>query len=355
MDKDLLQDVFDSIENREEVEEDQDVNSKIMIVDGLNTFLRGFAMNPTLNPDGEHVGGIVAFLQSVGAAVRKFKPTRCIVVFDGKGGSARRKNIYEGYKEGRTPKGQKRYNRTYEHHQDNAQEDMKRQIGRLALYMKALPVTTLMVDHVEADDVIAYLCSELYEEREHEKIIMSTDKDFFQLVRPGTKLYRPTKKQVYTAKEVWEEYGVPVHNFTAYRAVLGDSSDNVPGVDQVGDKRFRDKFGELAQSENRIKPADLVEYADERSDESTIYERVAAEQDLLERNFALMELADGVDISAAKKSQIRDAVQVPPSKMSQVQFRRLYMEDKLFSGIDNPKSFVSRRFSKLNRFAEEQE
>lgn len=353
MDKDLLQDVYDSIEKKKQIEEDQELNSKILITDGLNTFLRGFAMNPTLNDDGEHVGGIVAFLQSIGAAIRKFNPTRCIVVFDGKGGSARRRGIYENYKKGRKPKGEKRYNRTYEQHQDNAEEDMKRQIGRLALYMKTLPVTTLMVDYVEADDVIAYVVSELYEERDKKKIIMSTDKDFFQLVRPSVKLYRPTKKKLYSSKEVWEEYGVPVHNFTAYRAMLGDSSDNVPGVDQVGDKRFRDKFGALAKSENRVKPADLVEYAEKHSDESAIYERVAGSEDILERNFKLMELADGVDISADVKSQIRDAVREAPDPMSQVQFRKLYMEDKLFNGIDNPKSFVSRRFSKLDRFTEE--
>lgn len=352
MDKDLLQDVYDSIEKKNQIEEDQELNSRILLTDGLNTFLRGFAMNPTLNDDGEHVGGIVAFLQSVGAAVRKFNPTRCVIVFDGKGGSARRKNIYEGYKEGRAPKGQKRYNRTYEHHQDNAEQDMKRQLGRLGSYMKALPVTTLMVDYVEADDVIAYVCDELYEGTESDKIIMSTDKDFFQLVRPGTRLYRPTKKKEYTSAEIYEEYGVPVHNFTAYRAMLGDSSDNIPGVDQVGEKRFLDKFGDAARSENRLKPADLVEYAQERSDESTIYERVAGAEDVLERNFALMELADGVDISASVKSQIRDAMDQPPQEMSYTKFRTLYMEDRLMNGIDNPKSFLYRRFGKLNRFAD---
>jgi DNA polymerase-1 len=299
------------------------------------------------------VGGIVAFLQSVGAACRKFNPTRCVIVFDGKGGSARRRKIYSEYKEGRTPKAQKTYNRTYEHHQDNAEKDMKRQIGRLGLYMNALPVTTIIQDHVEADDVIAYICEAIFDSPENKTTIMSTDKDFLQLVKPGCRFYRPTKKELYTEKEVWEEYGVPPHNFTAYRAVLGDSSDNVPGVSHVGDKRFRGKFAELIKSEKRVKPDDIVEFAQKRSDESATYERVAEAGDVLERNFQLMELADGVDISSDRKSRIRDACAEPPKKMDQVRFRKLYMQDQLYDGMPQPKKFTSRRFMKLNRFATE--
>ena len=85
-------------------------NSKILIVDGLNTYIRGFAANPSLNEDGIHVGGITGFLQSVGYAIRSFRPTRCIIVFDGKGGSSRRRKIYPEYKGNRKPT-ERRFNR----------------------------------------------------------------------------------------------------------------------------------------------------------------------------------------------------------------------------------------------------
>ena len=70
------------------------VNDHIMVFDGTNTFIRSFGATPSTNEDGDHIGGITGFLFSIGKAIRDFKPSRCIVVFDGRGGSARRKKIY---------------------------------------------------------------------------------------------------------------------------------------------------------------------------------------------------------------------------------------------------------------------
>jgi hypothetical protein len=83
--------------------DDGHFNDKVLIIDGLNTFIRVFSVIPTLNDDGIHVGGIVGFLKSVGYAIKMLNPTRCIVVFDGKGGSVRRRIfvlrlfLYSGY------------------------------------------------------------------------------------------------------------------------------------------------------------------------------------------------------------------------------------------------------------------
>ena len=64
------------------------VNDHLMVFDGLNTFIRSFGATPAYNEDGDHIGGITGFLYSVGKTVRDFKPTRCVIVFDGRGGSA---------------------------------------------------------------------------------------------------------------------------------------------------------------------------------------------------------------------------------------------------------------------------
>ena len=69
-------------------------NDKVLIIDGLNTFIRCFSAIPTLNDDGAHVGGIVGFLRSIGYAIRTIRPTRTVIVFDGKGGSNRRKKVF---------------------------------------------------------------------------------------------------------------------------------------------------------------------------------------------------------------------------------------------------------------------
>ncbi len=84
-----------------EVKEEH-LNDKVLIVDGLNQFIRVFGAVPALNDDGNHCGGITGFLLSTAATIRIIKPTRVIVVFDGKGGSQRRKEKYSAYKQGRT-------------------------------------------------------------------------------------------------------------------------------------------------------------------------------------------------------------------------------------------------------------
>ena len=86
-----------------EVEKDyqQLGKEKVLIVDGLNTFIRSWTVNPTMDDNGDHIGGIVGTLKGIGYAIREYNATRCIIVFDGKGGSKSRKDLYSGYKENR--------------------------------------------------------------------------------------------------------------------------------------------------------------------------------------------------------------------------------------------------------------
>jgi len=70
------------------------LDGRVLLVDALNSFIRCFAAVPTMNEDGEHVGGISGFLKSIGVAIRQFKPSRVVLVFDGKGGSKRRRKLY---------------------------------------------------------------------------------------------------------------------------------------------------------------------------------------------------------------------------------------------------------------------
>ena len=89
---------------KEKVTDPSSVDDHIMVFDGLNTFIRAFGATPSTNEDGDHVGGITGFLFSIGKAIRDFKPSRCVIVFDGRGGSARRKKIYGDYKANRANK-----------------------------------------------------------------------------------------------------------------------------------------------------------------------------------------------------------------------------------------------------------
>ena len=79
-------------------------NSDILLVDGLNTFIRAYSVMPSMNEDGLHTGGIAGFLKSVGYAIKLLNPTRCVIIFDGNGGSMKRRKIYPQYKDKRHTK-----------------------------------------------------------------------------------------------------------------------------------------------------------------------------------------------------------------------------------------------------------
>src|SRR5512135_204014 len=134
-------------ENKEEL---SNINGRVLVVDALNSYIRCFAAVPTMNDDGTHVGGISGFLKSVGAAIRTFRPSRCVLVFDGKGGSQRRRKLYPEYKDGRHS--MTRLNRTYDFKDKTEEEEaMKWQLVSLAHMLRCLPVTVLSPPNVEAE------------------------------------------------------------------------------------------------------------------------------------------------------------------------------------------------------------
>ena len=144
---------------------------------GCNLFIRNYAALPTLNGNGEAFGGVYGFLTSLRFYVSRFKPDKVVVAWDGKGGSQKRRHLIDNYKKGRRPM---KLNRNYDY--GNNQHDQNRIYQRLRLskYLEDLPIKQINVDNVEADDVIAYLCFHLPEDR---KILVSTDRDYYQLLR----------------------------------------------------------------------------------------------------------------------------------------------------------------------------
>ena len=188
-------------------------DDKVLIIDGLNTFIRCFSAIPTMNDDGAHVGGIIGFLRSIGFAIKTIRPTRTVIVFDGKGGSNRRKKIFPNYKAGRNMS--ERLNRSYDF---NTKEDEKHsmviQLKRVIDYLDYLPLTVITIENIEADDTMAYITKQIL--KTSKIILMSTDKDFLQLVNHRVSVWSPTKKKMYDPPKVLEDYGIPSHNFALY-------------------------------------------------------------------------------------------------------------------------------------------
>lgn len=322
-----------------------DVNDKVMIVDGLNMFIRTFGAVPTLNDDGEHVGGVTGFLLSLGALIRNHKPTRVLVVFDGKGGSHRRKQMYSGYKDGRT--GLTKVNRLagYEDLEDQ-QKSMRNQFNQLIKYLDLLPVDLCYIDHIEADDVMAYAARHIFKK---EVLIISSDKDFLQLVDDRISVYLPTTKKLMGKDDVKELFGVPSHNLVFYRIFDGDKSDNIPGVKGVGPKTILSKLQFLQNEELNLDT--LLENVSKLDDEK-LKKKILESKDVLELNYNLMQLSEP-DISSSIKSNIRNIIDSPINGLNSFQFKKEFMVDKLYTAFKNVETWLVNTWSDLDKYSKQ--
>jgi DNA polymerase-1 len=322
-------------------------NSHILIIDGLNTFIRVFSAVPALNDDGMHIGGVTGFLRSVASAIRQHKPTRCIIVFDGKGGSTRRKSLYPNYKANRAVK--TKFNRYEEFASlQDEQQSMKQQFGRMVEYLQALPITTMAIDQIEADDAIAYIANEIFTEPDNRVTIVSTDRDFLQLVNERITVWSPVKKIMYTPAVMREEFGLDSKNYLLYRALTGDKSDNIPGVNGVGLKTMLKQFPLMTENAE-VSVESFVEYAETVDKKYKIHETVAQNKELIELNYRLMQLKN-VDISGNIKMLIMNLVNEEINKMDVLSFKRMFMEDKMYTVIKDLDNWISSAFNPLNTY-----
>jgi DNA polymerase-1 len=123
------------------------------------------------------------------------------------------------------------------------------QIVRIIQYLKTLPVKTVSLPRVEADDIIAYLSDTLPTNQEDRVFIVSSDKDYLQLVSQQVIVYRPIEKEYYTEDTVKEKFGVSPHNFLLYKLLMGDNSDGITGIKGLGPKGLLKRFPELAEKD----------------------------------------------------------------------------------------------------------
>ena len=321
-------------------------NSRILLIDGLNTFIRSFAVNPSSNEDGVHIGGMTGFLQSVGYAVRNIKPTRVIICWDGKGGSTRRRKIFPDYKANRRVRTRLTRMSNYGNVGDE-QVAMGQQIRRLTQYLETLPVTVLATENIEADDAIAYICEQIYPNSQ--KFIMSTDKDYLQLVNEKVQVWSPTKKKFYFEQTILDEFKVPAKNFLEYRTLLGDSSDNIPGVKGTGLKTLQKKMP-IIFGDKKISVEDIIEHAEANRNDAKILALIADSGDKIRLNFDLMQLRD-VDISGYAKTSIMDIVKRDIQRLNKPKFLTMFLEDRINSTMKNPEFWLQDTWRSIDSYS----
>ena len=264
--------------------------TKILLVDGLNMFYRAFCANPALSTKGHHVGGILGFFYSLQKGIKDVNPHRIFVIWDGRGGSKKRREIRSDYKDGRKPPKPITLNRTHDIQLSEEEEktSLYYQQGRTIELLNNLPFIQLCESGVEADDFISYLCAKYSTKESCMKVIISNDKDFIQLTDDSTILYRPVTQEYVTYKSFLEAEGVHPANMALARAIEGDMGDNLSGVKGVGRKTIIKVFPEFSSSEF-ITTDKLFSLCEERK-EIRACKLILEEKEIVQQNYDVMQL-----------------------------------------------------------------
>jgi DNA polymerase I len=270
-------------------------------------------------------------------------------VFDGRGGSAKRKRIYSDYKGNRANKTKLRRHDHHESTIEEEQESMRHQFSRLISYLDNLPITFISMDGIEADDTIAYI-ADMYQDISKKITVVSTDRDFYQLLSPTLQVWSPIKKKMYDEATLIEEFGVHPANYVVYRTFTGDASDNIPGVDGFGPKTILKTFPELISSKE-FTLQDLQNKC-KLLTESKNHQKVLDNYDTIDKNYRLMNIKL-LDIPAQTSTKIRGILNQPIPSLNRSEFQRLFYEDKMWSIMKNLPDWLNNTWLSLNAFAKQ--
>lgn len=327
-----------------------------VIIDGMNTFLRNYVRSPYMNAHGDRAGGLSGMVISVRKLIQDNRASNVLVVWDGEGGSQRRKAIYGAYKEGRTVRMNKR--------EDDMEEDPEQKLANLRWqrdlaqeYLTTLGVPQVRVPGCEADDVMAYVATI---DQPGGCILVSTDQDLLQLIRnsppqegecpngylgihngDGTcvtcgatvtrssevRVWSPVKKVMYDRPRFISDYGVLPENFRLVKALTGDSSDNIEGVKGFGAKTVAKSFPFLL--ERRATAEDILG----TELKGVLGKRLVEEKSRFLENLVLVDLSSPM-LSATAARQARDAL-ARDTGCHEVDFRVRIIKDGLSFSGDN--------------------
>jgi DNA polymerase-1 len=268
----------------------------VLLIDGMNAFIRSYSAFPSMSTHGYQMGGTIGFLKTLARLVREICPKKVYVIWEG-GGSTRRRSILPEYKANRKPE---KLNRFYEDDIPDTDENRKHQLITLIKMMKHVPVCQLYTSDCEGDDVIGYLCRQKF--RENNKIIVSSDRDMYQLLDEKTKVYNLHKKKYFTTKDVYTEYRIHSHNFAIAKSFCGDTSDNIAGVAGLGFKKLV-KEVPLITTECEILLSEAIDYCIANANSSKLKKKIVENIDVIKRNWKLVYL-DGSMLSYTQTNHI---------------------------------------------------
>ena len=223
----------DSGEKKSNCEENFERKKLAILVDGSNFIYRAFYALPQLtSPEGNPVGAVYGFCSMLISLLGKHKSDLFCVALDA-GRDTFRKEIYPEYKNNR----------------DETPADLKSQFPILIEACRAFGVPIIETVGYEAEDIIATIATKLSQQN-YEVRIIASDKDLMQLIDKNIYLFDPIKSKVIKEKEVLEKYGVAPHQMVSLQTLMGDSTDNIPGIQGVGPKTAAKLLNQFQSLEN---------------------------------------------------------------------------------------------------------
>ena len=299
-------------------------SKRVLIVDQLNLFFRNYIVNPSISTDGAPIGGLRGCIQSLQKVIRESRPDMVVICWDGAGGSKKRKLIKKDYKAGRKPI---RLNRAIRNMSDDEETDNKFwQQSRLVDYYNQIPVIQFMFDATEADDIIAYVSKHKLLE-DYDKIILSSDKDFFQLLDDKTVLYRPVQKEILNKNNIVDKFSIHPTNFAMARAIAGDKSDNIEGIPGVGLKTISRRFPFLKEGKTKTF-SDVITHCKKELENGEIkaYRNILESEDVLKRNYQMMQLYAPL-LSIDEKNLVNATLQDPDQTFNKTELIKMMIKD----------------------------
>lgn len=295
---------------------------RLVIIDALNAYFRAYIVDPSLSTNGDPIGGYKGFMKILQKLCREMKPDEIIIAWDGAGGSAKRKAVNKNYKEGRKPIRLNRSVRVLT--EDQEMQNKVWQQLRLMEMLNFTPVIQLVSDGIEADDVISYVAQH-GKYSGWQKIIVSSDKDFFQLCNDETVLYRPIQKVFMNKPRILEEYNIHPTNFALARAIVGDKSDNLVGVRGVGLATVSKKMPFFAEEED-VTIDDVMEFCENDNTGLKTIASIGQSRDLIEENYKIMQLYSP-SISIQTKNKLKHSLESFKPEFNKTEIIKRMSED----------------------------
>ena len=254
------------------------MKDRIFIIDGSSYLYRAYhAMPPLTASSGQPTGAIKGVTNMLMTLKKESEGSPIIVTFDAKGKTFR-SDIYEEYKANRPP----------------MPDDLREQLAPLKEICKAIGFPLIEIEGVEADDVIATLVK-IAKENNFKSVISSLDKDLMQLVEdPVSSIMNTMTHQIFNEEKVFEKFGVKPSQIRDMLALVGDTSDNIPGVPKVGQKTAAKWLNEFGDLDGIRKNADSIK--------GVVGQNLRDSLNELDRNIELVSLKNDVDIGVTFES-----------------------------------------------------